>query len=168
MEQRTQAAAGDAQLRGIDRDSRHARTPTRLEHTRNVCHWHSSALLSRDAVNHAYGWTVRLGSRLPQDLPTRYHQVAPARLRLALATRIATRALVPLAVDIWRPAHPRDLFGRVRAIPPFPFDAHKSCMVQAFNAGRFRARSRPAGRRRQSMWEGRTTRPPGVLTDERG
>jgi hypothetical protein len=40
--------------------------------------------------------------------------------------------------------------------------------VQAFNAGRFRARSRPAGRWRQSIWEGRTAHPPGVLTDERG
>jgi hypothetical protein len=54
------------------------------------------------------------------------------------------------------------------AAAPFPPDAHKSCTVQAFNAGRFRARSRPAGRWRQSMWEGRTAHPPGVLTDERG
>src|SRR5436190_3358231 len=54
------------------------------------------------------------------------------------------------------------------AAAPFPPDAHKSCTVQAFNAGRFRARSRPAGRWRQSMWEGRTAHAPGVLTDERG
>ena len=36
------------------------------------------------------------------------------------------------------------------------------------DAGRFRARSRPAGRWRQSMWEGRTARRPRVVTDERG
>src|SRR5438309_11436327 len=35
-----------------------------------------------------------------------------------------------------------------RALLP---DAHKSCTVQAFNAGRFRARSRPAGRLRQPL-----------------